>query len=385
MGRRADRWTLPGTGLALPGTTEKWFTFTNGAHIDSLDPATFYRWYDFLELFVAHQAPIVNSAVIRAAAPVIYEDAMGLPDTDPITLPLDPIQAIPTYSAAVTAFGKLPEIRVLFDNGAGSSATGTSSAGDPYPGFEKDFSAFPIPGTTAQTWYLGPQGTLADQPPANEGINSYTSNASTLPLTDFGSNTGSGGLWGNASQWQWNWEQYPPGIRSLLCVGPVIRPEHVIGASSPLGSREASAPDDYGLTHRPDDTGPPLHDMLDGDMLPATSTTACTSTTRTRAAAASRTTPPGRPCARPAASAASPTEGHHLAVRPAVNPQSRNAKRGEINHGDWVGVSAGRRPSPSHTRPTTRLGAACPDNGTAAPSGQRRSRPRTSATPAVTH
>ena len=83
------------------GTTEKWFTFTNGAHIDSLDPATFDRWYDFLELFVAHQAPIVDSAVIRAAAPVIYEDAMGTPDTDPITLPLDPIQTIPTYSAAL--------------------------------------------------------------------------------------------------------------------------------------------------------------------------------------------------------------------------------------------------------------------------------------------
>ena len=59
------------------GTTQKWFTFTNGAHIDSLDPATFNRLYDFLELFVAHQAPIVNSALPRAAAPIIYQAAMG--------------------------------------------------------------------------------------------------------------------------------------------------------------------------------------------------------------------------------------------------------------------------------------------------------------------
>ena len=43
------------------GTTHKWFNFTNGAHIDSLDPYTFNRWYDFLELFVAHQAPITKS------------------------------------------------------------------------------------------------------------------------------------------------------------------------------------------------------------------------------------------------------------------------------------------------------------------------------------
>ena len=42
------------------GTTQKWFTFTNGAHIDSLDPDTYNRWYDFLQLFVAHQAPIAE-------------------------------------------------------------------------------------------------------------------------------------------------------------------------------------------------------------------------------------------------------------------------------------------------------------------------------------
>ena len=39
------------------GTARKWFTFTNGVHTDSLDPATFNRWYDFLELYVARQTP----------------------------------------------------------------------------------------------------------------------------------------------------------------------------------------------------------------------------------------------------------------------------------------------------------------------------------------
>ena len=225
------------------GTSKKWFTFTNGAHIDSLDPATFDRWYDFLELFVAHQAPIVDSAVIQAAAPVIYEDAMGTPDTDPITLPLDPIQMIPTYTAALSAFEKLPEIRVLFDNGAGSAPTGTSSAGDPYPGFEQDFSSFPIPGTTAQTWYLGPNGTLADQSPAEEGIDWYTSNASALPLTDFGSNTGSGGLWGNASEWQWNWEQYPPSSAVSYVSSPLPANTTVIGGGAVYVWVSSSTPD----------------------------------------------------------------------------------------------------------------------------------------------
>ncbi len=226
------------------GTSQKWFTFTNGAHIDSIDPYTYDRWYDFLELFVAHQAPIVNIAVTRAAAPVIYQMAMGLPQSDLVTLPVDPIQTIPTYSAALAAFENLPEVRVLFDNGAGPSPTGTSNPGDPYPGFEQSFSSLPVPGTTARTWYLGPAGTLTDAAPSKSGgVDSYTSNASALPLTDFGSNTGSGGLWGNASQWQWNWEQNPSGTAVSYVSSPLTADTSVIGAGAVYLWVRSSTPD----------------------------------------------------------------------------------------------------------------------------------------------
>ena len=90
------------------GTNRKWFTFTNGAHVDSLDPYTYNRLYDFLELYVAHQAPIVNAAVVQAAAPVVYQEAMGLPKGDIVTLPPDPIQLQPTYESALAAFEALP-------------------------------------------------------------------------------------------------------------------------------------------------------------------------------------------------------------------------------------------------------------------------------------
>lgn len=203
------------------GTSRKWFTFTNGAHIDSLDPYTYNRLYDFLELYVAHQAPIVNQAVVRAAAPVIYQEAMGLPKTDLVTLPADPIQLQPTYESALAAFEALPEIRVLFDNGAGTSPTGSTTAGDPYPRFEQSFSKFPIPGTKARSWYLGPNGTLGEQQPTGEGVDSYTSDANATPLTDYGTNTGSGGLWGNASQWEWNWAQ-PPADSAVSYVSPPL-------------------------------------------------------------------------------------------------------------------------------------------------------------------
>src|SRR5436309_14911766 len=122
----ACQWTDEQTGGHCPdlaehftGTSRKWFTFTNGTHVDSLDPEAFNRWYDFLKLYIARQAPIGPfSVTIHAAAPVIYQVAMGISG---VTLPPDPIQQQPSYSAALAAFNRLQSIRILFDSGAGSS------------------------------------------------------------------------------------------------------------------------------------------------------------------------------------------------------------------------------------------------------------------------
>jgi predicted acyl esterase len=231
----------PDLAQHFTGTKLKWFTFTNGAHIDSIDPYTYDRWYDFLELFVAHQAPIVNQAATRAAAPVIYQSAMGV--NDAVTLPPDPIQLEPTYQAALSAFEALPQIRVLFDSGAGQSPTGSTTPGDPYPGFERSFSKFPIPGTQARYWYLGSGGTLSDKPAAQQGINSYTSNANALPPTDYSGNTGTGGLWANASAWQWNWQQNPPGTALSYVSAPLTTNTTVIGAGAVHLWLRSSTPD----------------------------------------------------------------------------------------------------------------------------------------------
>ncbi len=233
----------PELARKFTGTSQKWFNFTNGAHIDSLDPYTYNRWYDFLQLFVAHQAPIDNAAATRAAAPVIYQKAMGLPQSDTVTLPVDPIQLIPTYDQALASFKQLPHVRVLFDNGAGASPNGTSNAGDPYPGFVKDFSTFPIPGTGARTFYFGPGGVLASTPPAAGGINSFSSNAHALPLTDYGTNTGTGGLWGNASQWDWKWQQSPSGTAVSYVSAPFAVTNTVIGSGAVSLWVRSSTPD----------------------------------------------------------------------------------------------------------------------------------------------
>jgi hypothetical protein len=168
---------------------------------------------------------------------------MGLPMTDADTLPADPIQADPSYQSALSDFEALPSIRVLFDNGAGTSPTGNQTPGDPYPGFEASFSSLPVPGTTARWWYFGPRGTLTDQPAKSKGINRYRSNPKALPEQDYGSNTGGGGLWGNASQWQFNWKPWPTGTAVSYVSAPLASNEVVVGAGAVHVWVRSSTPD----------------------------------------------------------------------------------------------------------------------------------------------
>jgi hypothetical protein len=226
----ACQWTDEQTGGHCPtlaenftGTDRKWFTFTNGTHIDSLDPETFNRWYDFLQLYVAKQAPMTNSAAIRAAAPVIYEEAMGVSG---VTLPRDPIQEQPTYEGALAEFEKLDPIRILFDNGAGGNA------GAPNPGFEQSFPSFPIPGTKARSWFFSGGGKLGAKPPARARADSFTWDAHARPLTNFTGNTagGDGGLWTATPPYKWL--PPPAGSAASYLTGPLKGNTTVIGAGA---------------------------------------------------------------------------------------------------------------------------------------------------------
>ncbi len=225
------------------GTDKKWFTFTNGPHIDSLSPEIYNRWLDFMMLYVAERPPILNAALTRAVAPVIFQAAMGLPQEDVVTLPVDPIQLMPTYDLALAEFEKQPMVRVLFDNGAGASPTGDKIAGNPYPAFERSFSSWPIEGTAAQTWYFGPGGTLNDALPASAGIDQYTSDAKALPLTNYGGGTGGGGLWGNASQWDWKWVHNPAGTAVSYVTEPLAADTTVVGGGAVYAWVRSSTPD----------------------------------------------------------------------------------------------------------------------------------------------
>jgi predicted acyl esterase len=222
----ADRFT---------GTRRKWFTFTNGLHIDSLDPETFNRWFDFLELYVAGRRPQLSPAA-AASASIIYQAAMGVPG---VTLPHDPIQDQPSYGAALSAFEAQPQVRVMFDNGAGGSP------GAPYPGFERDFSRFPIPGTRARSWFFGANGSLTGKPPKKGrkgGSDTFTWNKGARPANDFaGTDTSSGDLW--TAHPNYNWQQPPAGTAASYVTPPLAADTAIIGAGAVHAWIRASVPD----------------------------------------------------------------------------------------------------------------------------------------------
>ena len=236
----ACQWTDEQTGGHCPtlakrltGTQKKWVTFTNGTHVDSLDPETFNRWYDFLKLYVAKQAPIIGSAQVRAAAPVVYQAAMGIPG---VTLPPDPIQNEPTYDGALKAFEQFAPIRILFDNGAGSDP------GKPYPGFEQSFPSFPIPGTKGRKWYFGAKGALANKRARRSKVDRFRWNPHARPMTNFTGDTAGGenGLWTATPPYKWL--QNPKGTSLSYVTKPLKSDTVVIGAGSVTAWVRSSRP-----------------------------------------------------------------------------------------------------------------------------------------------
>ena len=235
----ACQWTDEQTGGHCPtlakhmtGTDKKWFTYTNGTHVDSLAPPTYTRLFDFHELYVAKEPPITNSAQVQASWPAAMQAIFGIsgPGGSPpaATLPPDPVQLQPTYGLAKAAFEAQPPIRVLFDNGAGNPP----NPGWPYPAFERSFSSFPIPGTVARSWYAGPGGALLSQPPSLSGADGFTWDAHARPLTDFTGDTaaGEGGLWTATPNYQWT--QDPRRSAVAYVTPPVSSDTAVVGGGA---------------------------------------------------------------------------------------------------------------------------------------------------------
>ena len=221
------------------GTDRKWFTFTNGTHIDSLDPETLSRMVDFYELYVAHRRPVLNvdtgpgktlqtglTAALGVLGGPLLKIEMGIPHATLNDLTPDPVAAAPTYASALAKFNRTPAITVGFDSGAAAG----NAPGIPLPAFTATASRFPFPGTVARSWSFAPGGTLAPSGDAS-GAGSFTYRSAEGTSTDYhGHNTGAGGLWNTLPTYDWASPRTGQAVSFLT--PPLTRSTVVVGAGT---------------------------------------------------------------------------------------------------------------------------------------------------------
>ncbi|MCZ7536988.1 MAG: CocE/NonD family hydrolase [Acidimicrobiia bacterium] len=182
------------------GTEHERFILFNGRHPDGYSPLVISRWYEFLEFYVAKRVPRVP-ALLRAAAPAYFESAFGAPG-----LGFEPDRfeayADDEYDDALSAYEAEPQVRVLFENGAGGEVPGA-----PQARFETTFDSWPPPDAEARTWYLGPDESLLANAPADEGADSYEHDAEAGDISFFGPR----GYELMAPVWDFDWTQFDEG------------------------------------------------------------------------------------------------------------------------------------------------------------------------------
>jgi predicted acyl esterase len=196
------------------------FTMTNGAHTEPLTPAIFSRWMEFLDLYVGHRIP-KRSPV----APIILgvlNDQIWHSD---LTLTLEPerFTDVTSYQDALARYESEPPVRVLFDNG-----TGTSDPGTPGAGFEASFPAWPIPEVVPTAFYFGAAGALSDAPPADGGADSFVYDPSRSQDTSL--HGASDEVW--HAHPAWDWQELPDGKAVSYATQPLAGDVVAAGSGS---------------------------------------------------------------------------------------------------------------------------------------------------------
>ncbi len=191
------QWQDEQTGGACPmlaskfGTKNVWMAFTNGTHIDSLDPYQIQRQFDMMEIYVAGRKP--DQKILNGFMGALYLTEMNVGG---VTAPHDPIADAPDLASAKKAFEAQPRITVLFDSGHGGT-----SPGAPVPGFSASFSSL-TDGITATPFVFQPDGSLGAQPATTAQSASFTWDPTARPETSM-QDHGLSGVWAALPSYDW--------------------------------------------------------------------------------------------------------------------------------------------------------------------------------------
>ncbi len=200
------------------GTSKLRFTMTNGGHADSLDPAIFTRWAEFLSFYVAEEIPKLPDKA-KLDLQLLAANIFGV-----TRVPVEPdrFSDAPSLAAALARYEAEPPVRILFDSGAGAQP------GSPVPGFEHSFDHWPIPSAEPTIWYFEDGGRLGSAPPSGDGADSYIYDPSGAHRTTFhGSDTD---VWKALPAW--DWQALEPGKAVAYASDPLSEPVVMAGSGS---------------------------------------------------------------------------------------------------------------------------------------------------------
>jgi len=211
------------------GTDHLYVDLVNGMHIESLSAGVLTRYVEFLDLYVAKRVPQLDAA--RAVSPVLASAIFG---TDQVTLPPDRFAGA-NYDDALAWFEGEQPIRVLFEEGAADGELG----GTPMPRYIEAFTEWPIAGTEARSWYLGPESLAPEAPTDVAGTSSYEADPTALP--DMFHDEATGSAW--AYDVTWDWRQPPAGTAASFVSAPFDAETVFVGPGSADLWIRATAPD----------------------------------------------------------------------------------------------------------------------------------------------
>ena len=205
------------------GTDHLYVTVLNGLHTESIGPAVFPRFVEFLDLYVAERTPSLGTA--RAIVSVL---AQGLYGTADIQLPDTDRFAGMTHAEALAAFENEAPVQVLFEEGA-ADGFGPRT---PLPRFEARFDAWPVPEASTATWLLSGDGVegglLSDRPGAPGSTTTYLALPDAVPATWYEGS--SSGIW--SVDVTYDWQQGGPGTFGAWATEPLSDDTVVVGSGS---------------------------------------------------------------------------------------------------------------------------------------------------------
>ena len=200
------------------GTDRFYASLTNGLHTESLSAGIAPRWLEFLDLYVAHRTPSLQT--LQAMAGVL---GGAIWNTDQIEIRDDRFGADTPYEEALATFESDQPIEIMMEEGAG----GTIPLA-PQPAFIERFDAWPVPGAETTAWYLG-DGVLTPEPGAVGGTVAYRADPENVPEQYFDEADG-GNIWSVDAEF--NWVAEPEGTAASFVSDPFVEDALVMGSGS---------------------------------------------------------------------------------------------------------------------------------------------------------